>query len=40
MLESGRHDGRRLPMEYATFGRTGATVSRIGFGGATLGLTN
>jgi uncharacterized protein len=27
-------------MEYATFGRTGATVSRIGFGGATLGLTN
>jgi aryl-alcohol dehydrogenase-like predicted oxidoreductase len=27
-------------MEYATLGRTGATVSRIGFGGATLGLTN
>ncbi|MEQ4208591.1 aldo/keto reductase [Actinopolymorpha sp. B9G3] len=27
-------------MEYATFGGTGATVSRIGFGGATLGLTN
>jgi uncharacterized protein len=27
-------------MEYATFGRTGATVSRIGFGGAVLGLTN
>ena len=27
-------------MEYAIFGRTGATVSRIGFGGAVLGLTN
>ncbi|MGH3486331.1 MAG: aldo/keto reductase [Actinopolymorphaceae bacterium] len=27
-------------MEYATFGGTAATVSRIGFGGATLGLTN
>ncbi len=27
-------------MEYTTFGRTGATVSRLGFGGATLGLTN
>lgn len=27
-------------MEYAVLGRTGATVSRIGFGGATLGLTN
>jgi aryl-alcohol dehydrogenase-like predicted oxidoreductase len=27
-------------MEYTTLGRTGATVSRIGFGGAALGLTN
>lgn len=27
-------------MEYATLGRTGATVSRLGFGGAVLGLTN
>ena len=27
-------------MEYTVLGRTGATVSRIGFGGATLGLTN
>jgi uncharacterized protein len=27
-------------MEYAILGRTGATVSRVGFGGATLGLTN
>lgn len=27
-------------MEYATLGRTGAKVSRLGFGGAVLGLTN
>lgn len=27
-------------MEYTTLGGTGAMVSRIGFGGATLGLTN
>jgi aryl-alcohol dehydrogenase-like predicted oxidoreductase len=27
-------------MEYATLGRTGATVSRLGFGGAPAGLTN
>jgi aryl-alcohol dehydrogenase-like predicted oxidoreductase len=27
-------------MEYTTLGRTGATVSRLGFGGATLGLAN
>ena len=27
-------------MEYTTFGRTGRTVSRIGFGGATAGLKN
>ncbi|MFD2082361.1 hypothetical protein SAMN05421678_109120 [Actinopolymorpha cephalotaxi] len=27
-------------MEYTTLGGTGARVSRIGFGGATLGLTN
>ncbi len=27
-------------MEYVTFGRTGARVSRIGFGGATAGLKN
>ena len=27
-------------MEYTTFGKTGATVSRIGFGGATAGLKN
>ena len=27
-------------MEYVTLGRTGATVSRLGFGGAPAGLTN
>lgn len=27
-------------MEYSQFGNTGATVSRLGFGGAALGLTN
>ncbi|MBD3241539.1 MAG: hypothetical protein GF331_13200 [Chitinivibrionales bacterium] len=27
-------------MEYVTFGRTGRTVSRLGFGGATAGLKN
>ncbi|MBO0812240.1 MAG: aldo/keto reductase, partial [Microlunatus sp.] len=27
-------------MEYGTLGRTGATVSRLGFGGAVHGLTN
>ena len=27
-------------MEYKTLGRTGATVSRLGFGGAPAGLTN
>ena len=25
-------------MEYTTFGKTGVTVSRLGFGGAVLGL--
>ena len=27
-------------MEYTTLGRTGASVSRLGFGGAPAGLTN
>lgn len=29
-----------MPVESTTFGRTGATVSRLGFGGAPAGLTN